>query len=109
MMSNLPRVFRSRQSVQAVPARVQQVAAAVPGRARPLLTHVYREAYITYESGYRRKGVVMDFTNAGLRISFPTNELLPSVVTVNARAVGLSGEADVIWQKGSEAGLRLRK
>ena len=109
MMSNLPRVFGSRQSVQAVPARVQQVAAAVPGRARPLRTHVYREAYITYESCYRRKGVVMDFTNAGLRIRFPTNELLPSVVTVNARAVGLSGEADVIWQQGSEVGLRLRR
>ena len=70
---------------------------------------MYREAYITYESGYRRKGVVMDFTDAGLRIRFPTNELLPSVVTVNARAVWLSGEADVIWQKDSEAGLRLRK
>jgi hypothetical protein len=70
---------------------------------------VYREAYITYESGYRRRGVVMDFTDAGLRIRFPTNELLPSVVTVNARAVGLSGEADVIWQAGSDAGLRLRK
>ncbi|MBI1253374.1 MAG: hypothetical protein GC196_03390 [Hyphomonas sp.] len=109
MMPNLPRVFGSRQPVQAVPGRVHEVAAATPGRARPVRTHVYREACITYESGYRRRGVVMDFTDAGLRIRFPTNELLPSVVTVNARAVGLLGEADVIWQKGSEVGLRLRK
>jgi len=109
MMPNLSRVFSSRQPVQALPARVQQVAAAVPGRARPLRTHVYREGCITSESGYRRRGVVMDFTDAGLRMRFPTNELLPSVVTVNARAVGLSGEADVIWQKHSEVGLRLRK
>jgi len=109
MMPNLSRVFVSRQPVQAVPARVQQVAAAVPGRARAVRTQVYREGCITYESGYRRRGVVMDFTDAGLRMRFPTNELLPSVITVNARAVGLLGEADVIWQKDSEAGLRLRK
>lgn len=70
--------------------------------------HVYREAYIMYDSGYRRKGVVMDFTETGLRIRFPTNERLPDVVTVNARSVGIEGEADVVWQKNTEAGLRLR-
>ena len=106
-MSLLPRLFGSRKPV-APTNRVDQVLAAEPDSARPVRAHVYREAYVTYESGYRRKGVVMDFTETGVRIRFPTNESLPAVVTLSARSVGLEGEADVIWQKNSEAGLHLR-
>ena len=106
-MSFLPRIFGSKKpKVQS--DRVEHVVTAEPDLARPLRSHVYREAHITYESGYRRKGVVMDFTDTGVRIRFPTNESLPAVVTLTARSVGLEGEADVIWQKNSEAGLRLR-
>ena len=50
----------------------------------------------------------MDYSDTGLRIRFPTNEILPPVVTLTARTVGMEGEADVVWQKNSEAGLRLR-
>lgn len=99
--------FRKPSSVQ--PNRVDRVASSVPDQARPVRSQVYREASVVYESGYRRKGVVMDVTESGLRIRFPTNELLPSVVMLNARSVGLEGEADVVWQKNTEAGLRLRK
>lgn len=108
-MSLLPRLFGSRKAAPIESARVDQVAAAVPDSARPVRVQAYREAYITYESGYRRKGVVMDFTDTGLRIRFPTNERLPATVAVTARSVGLEGNADVVWQKNSEAGLRLRK
>ena len=107
-MSLLPRFFGSRKTAPVESARVDQVATAVPDSARPVRVQVYREAYVTYESGYRRKGVVMDFTDTGLRIRFPTNERLPATVSVNARSVGLEGEADVVWQKNTEAGLRLR-
>jgi len=107
-MSLLPRLFGSKKSAPVEAARVDQVASAVPDSARPVRVQVYREAYITYESGYRRKGVVMDFTDTGLRIRFPTNERLPAIVAVNARSVGIEGEADVVWQKNTEAGLRLR-
>jgi hypothetical protein len=107
-MSLLPRLFGSRKTAPVESARVDQVATAVPDSARPVRVQVYREAYVTYESGYRRKGVVMDFTDTGLRIRFPTNERLPTTVSVNARSVGLEGEADVVWQKNTEAGLRLR-
>jgi len=107
-MSLLPRLFGSRKPALVESARVHQVAAAVPDSARPVRVHVYREAYITYESGYRRKGVVLDFTETGLRIRFPTSERIPTIVTVNARSVGIEGEADVVWQKNTEVGLRLR-
>ncbi|MFN3911609.1 hypothetical protein [Hyphomonas sp.] len=106
-MSLLPRLFGSKKpTVQT--DRVEHIVATAPDSARPVRSHVYREAYVTYESGYRRKGVVMDFTDTGVRIRFPTNESLPAIVTLSARSVGLEGPADVIWQKNSEAGLRIR-
>jgi len=108
LMSILPRLFGSKKPASVEPARVSQVATATPDSARPVRVPVYREAYITYESGYRRRGVVMDFADNGLRIRFPTNERLPAIVSVNARCVGMEGEADVVWQKGTEVGLRLR-
>lgn len=108
-MPILSSLFGSKKPTAIQPSRVGQVAGAVPDMARPVRAQVYREAYVTYESGYRRKGVVMDVTDTGLRIRFPTNELLPAVVILNARSVGLEGEADIVWQKNTEAGLRLRK
>ncbi len=106
-MSILSALFGTKKSASVEPDRVKGVADAEPDLARPVRAAVYREASVTYESGYRRKGVVMDFTETGLRIRFPTNERLPPVVTVHARSVGLEGEADVVWQNNSEAGLRL--
>jgi hypothetical protein len=107
-MSFLPRLFGSKKPVTVDASKVQRMAVTVPDSARPIRTHVYREAYVTCQSGYRRKGVVMDYNDTGLRIRFPTNEILPSVVTLTARTVGMEGESDVVWQKNSEAGLRLR-
>ena len=68
---------------------------------------VYREAAVAYESGYRRKGIVLDYTKNGARLRFPTNESLPPTVYLYAGAVGLEGPARVVWQHGSEAGLAL--
>ena len=105
----LSRLFGSKKTSPVESARVSHVATTEPDSARPVRVHVYREAYVTYESGYRRKGVVMDFTETGLRIRFPTNERLPAIVGLHARSVGMEGDADVVWQKGTEVGLRLRK
>lgn len=97
-----------RKTVKVEPKRLAKVVNAEPDSARPIRAIMYREAYIVYDSGYRRKGVVMDHADNGVRLRFPTNERLPSVVTLHARAIGLEGVADVVWQKNSEAGLRLR-
>lgn len=74
---------------------------------RSVRSMVYREAFVVYESGYRRKGVVLDHTEEGVRLRFPTNERLPDAIVLNAKSVGLHGPAKVVWQKGSEAGLQL--
>lgn len=106
-MSLLSALF-GKKPAKVEPMRLAKVVNAEPDSARPIRAITYREAYIVYESGYRRKGVVMDHADNGVRLRFPTNERLPSTVMLHARAIGLEGPADVVWQKNSEAGLRLR-
>lgn len=89
--------------------RVEQVTTAEADAPRPVRGMAYREAYVLYESGYRRKGVVLDYSDNGVRVRFPTNERLPTEVLLNAKAVGLEGYARVVWQEGSEVGLTLRQ
>lgn len=88
-------------------ARVSRPAPEPTDRPRPVREMVYREAYILYDSGYRRKGVVLDHSSTGVRLRFPTNERLPETVQLQARAVGLEGLARVVWQENSEAGLAI--
>lgn len=108
-MTILTRIFGTRKTGTVDPSRVERVAASQTAEdfARPLRAQVYREATITLESGYTRKGIVLDYTPNGLRIRFPTNETLPRFLTVSARSVGLEGRAEIIWQKGPEIGLKL--
>lgn len=111
-MSLLSHLFGPKTPAKAQTARAAQFAHAAPApasRARPVRVQAYREACITYASGYSRKGVVMDYTDTGVRIRFPNKERLPGIVKVNAGSLGLEGDADVIWQKDTEAGLRLRR
>ena len=50
---------------------------------------------------------MLDYSASGVRLRFPTNENLPPEVELRAAAVGLEGQARVVWQHGSEAGLAL--
>ncbi|MAU66056.1 hypothetical protein [Hyphomonas sp.] len=75
--------------------------------SRPKRAQVYRDAAVAYDSGYRRKGIILDYTSKGARLRFPTNEKLPPTVYLYARAVGLEGPARVVWQHNSEAGLAM--
>ncbi|MDX1291753.1 MAG: PilZ domain-containing protein [Hyphomonas sp.] len=88
-------------------ARVGQMVAPSKDRPRPVRASVYREANIIYESGYKRRGIVLDYSDNGVRLRFPTNEGMPEFVTLQAKGVGLNGPARVVWQKGSEAGFQL--
>lgn len=74
---------------------------------RPVRSMSYKEASVTYPSGYRRSGVILDHSANGVRMRFPTNERLPEAIMLNAKCVGISGRARVVWQEQSEAGLQL--
>lgn len=106
-MTLLTRIFAPKRAAPVEPARLDQVTAPAEAKPRPARAMVYREASVVFESGYSRKGIVLDYSDRGVRLRFQTNEGLPKFVTLNARAVGLEGVAEVIWQKGSEAGLKL--
>lgn len=108
-MSILARIFGARRTETVNPSRIERLASTPSGKdfARPVRAQVYREAIITLESGYSRKGIVLDYTDSGMRIRFPTNESLPRFLNVNARSIGISGRAQVVWQKGPEIGLKL--
>ena len=110
-MTLIDRIFGTRKGASEAPssARVHQMVEPHLDTPRPARGMVYREGYIIYESGYRRKGIVLDYSNTGVRLRFPTNERLPNEVVLNAKAVGLEGPARVIWQEGSEVGLALIK
>ena len=98
-MTLMTRMFGSKKPVAPARDRIEHAVAPEHDTPRPLRGASYREASVTYESGYTRKGIVLDYT--------ATNEIMPAFVTVNARAVNVSGPARVVWQEGSEVGLAL--
>lgn len=108
-MALIDRILGTRKGSADAPTaeRVHKMVEPHMDSPRPVRAMVYREAYILYESGYRRKGIVLDYTDTGVRLRFPTNERLPNQVILNAKAVGVEGPARVIWQEGSEVGLAL--
>ena len=106
-MSLMTRVFGSKKPAAPARDRIEHAVAPEHDTPRPLRGTSYREASVIYESGYTRKGIVLDYTATGVRLRFPTNEIIPLFVTVNAAAVNVKGQARVIWQKGSEVGLAL--
>ncbi len=106
-MNVLTRLLGWKKPKAVEPSRVEQVVAAHEDRVRPVRAPVYREATVMYDSGYKRRGIVLDYTHNGVRVRFPTTERLPGTVILQAKAVGLEGLAEVIWQRGAEAGLQL--
>lgn len=106
-MALMTRIFGNRKASVVGTDRFQKATAPVEDHPRPVRSMVYREASVVYESGYVRKGIVLDYSDRGVRLRFSTNEALPRLLTLNARAVGVQGMAEVVWQKGSEVGLKL--
>lgn len=70
---------------------------------------VYREASVIYESGHKRRGIILDYNETGVRLRFPTRERLPDHLTLEAKALKMVGPVRVVWQDGMEAGLHLLK
>lgn len=108
-MTFLTRLFGGRKTGSINASRIEKVASSRPKEdfARPVRAQVYREVTVNLDSGYSRKGIVLDYSDSGLRIRFPTNETMPRFLKVSARSIGLEGRAQVVWQKGSEVGLKL--
>lgn len=95
-MAPLLRIFGKGKPGLVGSERFRKATAPVEDHPRPVRAMVYREASVTYESGYVRKGIVLDYSDTGVRLRFQTNEGLPRLVTLNARSVGVQGVAEVV-------------
>ena len=56
--------------------------------------------------GLELTGLIVDHSQAGLRLRLDRNLALPNAVQVIDLARGVALEADVVWRKGQEAGLK---
>ncbi|MEH6696722.1 MAG: hypothetical protein V7675_16900 [Hyphomonas sp.] len=107
-MALMTRKFGQKKTTSAAPSsRIAQAVSTNHATPRPLRGTAYREASVVFESGYSLRCIVLDYTKTGVRLRFPTNEVLPPRLIVKAAAVGISGPARVIWQHNSEVGLEL--
>ncbi|MBY9066495.1 hypothetical protein K1X12_06270 [Hyphomonas sp. WL0036] len=108
-MTFLMRLFGGRKAGTINASRIERVTSSRSKEdfARPVRSQVYREVTVHLESGYSRKGIVLDYSDNGLRIRFPTNETMPRFLKVSAASIGMDGRAQLVWQKGSEVGLKL--
>lgn len=88
-------------------SRIAQAVSTYHATPRPLRGTTYREASVVFESGYSLRCIVLDYTKTGVRLRFPTNEVLPPRIIVKAASVGINGPARVVWQHNSEVGLEL--
>lgn len=106
-MGLLGRLRGSNKEREASVPELSEQAPVKQQLSRPVRAMSYKEASVTYPSGYRRSGVILDHSSNGVRMRFPTNERLPEIIMLNAKCVGVSGRARVIWQEQSETGLQL--
>ncbi len=58
--------------------------------------------------GLELTGLIVDHSATGLRLRLDRNLALPDRVQIIDVARGLALEAEVVWRKGQEAGLKLR-
>ena len=104
------RIYRTQTAAES-PLSAERLATLTKkaNRVRQTRHSVYREGRVVYGSGYSRSGVIMDYSESGLRMRFPTHESLPTIVHVKAASVGIDGPARVVWHKGMEFGFHLVK
>lgn len=66
----------------------------------------YKEASVTFPTGYVLRGVVMDYSRTGVRLRFQNYEHFPENVWLKVHALKLSCQAEVAWQDNVDVGLQ---
>ena len=65
----------------------------------------YKEASITFPTGYKVRGIVMDHSDGGVRIRFMNVEHLPDFVQLDVPALKIHTQARVAWHDSIDYGL----
>ncbi|MEM7768442.1 MAG: PilZ domain-containing protein [Pseudomonadota bacterium] len=68
----------------------------------------YKPCTVIYPSGFKRRGVVMDMSQRGVRIRFTERAGLPERVQVMVDGFSEPRNATVAWHDSIDAGLRFQ-
>lgn len=68
----------------------------------------YKPCTVIYPSGFKRRGVVMDMSQRGVRIRFSERAGLPEKVQVKLDGLHEPRTATVAWHDNIDAGLRFQ-
>jgi len=71
-------------------------------------SNTYKPCTVIYPSGFKRRGVVMDLSNRGVRIRFTERAGLPDNVQVSVDGGSGPRNATVAWTDHIDAGLRFQ-
>ena len=72
---------------------------------RPSRESAYKEATITFPSGYKCRGIVLDHSDTGVRMRFQTIEPLPEYVQLDVPALRIHTQSRVAWRDTIDFGL----
>lgn len=98
-----------------VPDRLQQVVKAQAERAvkvhkqnrrASVRSNTFAQCSLTSQSGYTVSGIVIDTSPTGVRVRFRHHYRLNRFVLVKASRLHINRRAEVVWQFGSDAGLK---
>lgn len=67
--------------------------------------NTYKEAKITFPSGYSCRGIVVDMSEGGVRMRFQNNEHLPDYVDLNIPSLNIHTRVRVAWRDTIDYGL----
>lgn len=65
----------------------------------------FKEAVITFPTGYKTRGIVVDYSATGVRVRFQTVEHLPDVVMLSVPGLNMTTKARMVWHDRIDYGL----
>lgn len=65
----------------------------------------FKAAVVTFPTGYKARGIVVDYSATGVRIRFQTIEHLPEVVTLSVPGLNMTAQARLVWSDRIDYGL----
>ena len=66
----------------------------------------FMEVQVVTGHGYKRQGVAIDVSSTGARLRFHTSESMPSPIRLKIPKIKMDCEAEVVWHKGVDVGVR---
>ncbi|MEO0982736.1 MAG: PilZ domain-containing protein [Pseudomonadota bacterium] len=87
-------------------AETARQPAPAPTRRSVERLSTYEVAWLKPETGDARRGVVLDFSERGVRMRFMAPVAVPDQVRINIPELSLDRPAEVIWRSREDIGLK---